>query len=869
MLDGPSAAPFILESKRAGYNPRVIAVARRIQRSSELIIRLLAIGLPLVVSAAYLRLGARTPAGSPMLPLDDAYIHLQYAWQAAHGQFMQYNPGDAPTSGATSLLYLLLLASGFLAGFSKDSLPWAVLGLGLVLYVASTLLLTDLARRAARALGIDENLSAVLALALFAGSGWMAWSFMSGMETGLLIAFVSLVLWAQVTRRLTLMVIAGALAALTRPEAALLPAALLLAEFVWAEPGRSRLTSALAGLAVALGAAAVPPAINYFFTGSFSASGMLAKSLFTLVPFQWSAVASGFGASMLDIWAGLFGGWSSDGHWHAFPLLQAAAVAGIVLLIRNPVGRRLATVGAAWLLLGTAATATLQTATWHHYRYQMPFYPALLILGSIGLASLAGPAARWLRGRPAAWLLILAPVWVWNLYAIQDFALEYSRDSQTAAQMQLPLALWLSAHTPVSARIAVHDIGIVRYFSERSTIDVVGLTTANMAQAYRNGPGSIYEALEQSQPDYYGIYPNLAPPYFGIASAADLFGPELFRVMLPNYSHVTSAGDTQVVTQPDWSRVALTQLPRQPSTLLKLAGLALVDSVNVADLAAEAAHHYHWWNQAEVAGFPTDARVMAYRQAPSITLGDGGRLLTGGESFVLTIKPATPLVLVSRLHQTADMILDVTVNQTDLGEWRLPAVPGQWLESSFTVDPQYLASATAQVVLTVKNAPPGTRYSPFYYWAYQGSAAQPANTAPQPAAAVFGAVARLVGFDAPQATLGPGQSLRLTLYWQAIQPDHANYKVFVHLMNPADDTAAGILAQIDEAPLAGTDPFWIWRSGETVSEPITLDIPPQAKAGNYLLLAGLYNADTGERLPISGAPDFGSARLRLAQVDIR
>jgi hypothetical protein len=89
------------------------------------------------------------------------------------------------------------------------------------------------------------------------------------------------------------------------------------------------------------------------------------------------------------------------------------------------------------------------------------------------------------------------------------------------------------------------------------------------------------------------------------------------------------------------------------------------------------------------------------------------------------------------------------------------------------------------------------------------------------------------------------------------------------LVNPLDDTAAGILAQTDEAPLAGTYPFWVWRPGETVREPITLQIPPDASPGTYSLVAGIYDADTGERLPISGAPDYGAGRLLLAQVVIR
>lgn len=128
---------------------------------------LLAAGLPLFLSALYFNAGARTPAGLPMLPLDDAYIHLQYVWQAAHGQFMQYNPGDTPTSGATSLLYMLLLAAGFSLGLGKDMMPALVVLAGTLLFVFSTVTLADLARRAARLLGVSEDLSALQYLRQF------------------------------------------------------------------------------------------------------------------------------------------------------------------------------------------------------------------------------------------------------------------------------------------------------------------------------------------------------------------------------------------------------------------------------------------------------------------------------------------------------------------------------------------------------------------------------------------------------------------------------------------------------------------------------------------------------------------------------
>src|SRR5215510_3257435 len=55
--------------------------------------------------------------GDYVMPLDDVYIHFQYARQLAAGQPYVYNPGLPPSSGATSFLYPYILAVGYLIGF--------------------------------------------------------------------------------------------------------------------------------------------------------------------------------------------------------------------------------------------------------------------------------------------------------------------------------------------------------------------------------------------------------------------------------------------------------------------------------------------------------------------------------------------------------------------------------------------------------------------------------------------------------------------------------------------------------------------------------------------------------------------------------
>ena len=77
------------------------------------LVPLVVAGLALVSGMVMLSYGAATADGVPALALDDAYIHLQYGWQAGHGHFLQYNTGDPPSTGPTSLLYMLLLAGGF------------------------------------------------------------------------------------------------------------------------------------------------------------------------------------------------------------------------------------------------------------------------------------------------------------------------------------------------------------------------------------------------------------------------------------------------------------------------------------------------------------------------------------------------------------------------------------------------------------------------------------------------------------------------------------------------------------------------------------------------------------------------------------
>ncbi|WP_437590961.1 hypothetical protein [Sorangium sp. So ce1000] len=116
-------------------------------------------------------------AGRPALPLDDAFIHMQYARRLAEGGFFSFVAGDGYSSGATSLLWPLLLAPFHALGLHDVSLVYAVWALGFVFHAA---LAVETARLTRPLAGPAAAAGAGAMCAGFAAFAWFAWS---GMET--------------------------------------------------------------------------------------------------------------------------------------------------------------------------------------------------------------------------------------------------------------------------------------------------------------------------------------------------------------------------------------------------------------------------------------------------------------------------------------------------------------------------------------------------------------------------------------------------------------------------------------------------------------------------------------------------------------
>ena len=111
-----------------------------------------------------------------------------------------------------------------------------------------------------------------------------------------------------------------------------------------------------------------------------------------------------------------------------------------------------------------------------------------------------------------------------------------------------------------------------------------------------------------------------------------------------------------------------------------------------------------------------------------------------------------------------------------------------------------------------------------------------------------------------------GQTLVLTLFWQAVDRLPARYTVFTHLT----DATGKLWAQKDNEPADGFYPTDNWASGQIVRDSYPLAIPADAPPGEYALQAGMYLPSTGQRLAVAGeaAAPQGDA-LFVAKVVVR
>ena len=143
-----------------------------------------------------------------------------------------------------------------------------------------------------------------------------------------------------------------------------------------------------------------------------------------------------------------------------------------------------------------------------------------------------------------------------------------------------------------------------------------------------------------------------------------------------------------------------------------------------------------------------------------------------------------------------------------------------------------------------------------YYASYPGSYVTlyvlgSASPPLQPADEQFAGGPRLTGYAFTPAVARPGDTLLVSLQWQATAAMPIDYTVFTQLW----DASGQVAAQLDSQPASGTRPTSGWQPGEMVLDRKAILLPADLPPGSYTLQVGLYDLATLQRLTLSASGD--------------
>ncbi len=709
-------------------------------------------------------------------PLDDVFIHFDYARATAEGHPFEWVVGNGYSSGNTSVSYPFVLALGYLVGFRRERLMlWAAVVAATSVFaalLAARRLFTGLAVAAgppSRDAAWDRAAAYALPPFLFA-VGALDWTLWSGMEVAFLLATWGAGVLAYLAlveapssdtrgaRRFAWWLgAAGALMVLTRPEAISTLGAFGVAA-LWARR-TTRTTTARPRDGLALASRIFGPAgavvaglalVNRLLTGEWSANGAIVK-LAVYNPFmspqaKWDDYVFNF---RYEIFRNL------EYHFTDAPLFGCILPALGLAAVAVPSTRRVGLVLWAQIVGWGLLVAFNGQVRWQNERYTMPAVAWLVVVAAVGATALARRA-----GRPQVALAGLMGVLV--VQAVVAALAPGVRPSPLGTWglslvgggvVVATLWLWPVRVLSVVAAVALfhaHQTSKMRdqkWFFGRACRNIRDQHVVTGRWLYEVRPrrilvgdaGALIYAAGRPGLDIIGLGGYHALPFAragvqGLTATIELMEhlepedlPDMLAIypswwgLLPTWfgrgvvARVPAVGNVICGGYEDVVYLADWHLLRTgDATRTVPAGLTVRDTVDVADLVSERAHSYTF--AAPTSGF-TDLKVLPDPVEPERDVMDGGRELRPGATESMRLHGLTPgrdAALILRTAPVEAATVHVRVNGELLPELPLTHHDG-WVEPILLV-PGRIVGSTLEVEITNDGA---GDFVDYHVWAAQ------------------------------------------------------------------------------------------------------------------------------------------------------
>lgn len=505
------------------------AAAKKPEFRDNIVIALLAIVVMGIALGSYLRVQPYIA-----LPFDDSYIHHVFSQNLFQTGYLTFN-GKTPTSGATSPLYVFVLA--VVRAFVTDPVL-ASFAIGIVCHLLTVLLTALLLHRLGCARWV--RLGTVV---LMASNGFLIVDALNGLETSLfhLLSMTCIALWlkgANGKAAIPFGLALGALAA-TRPEGIFFAVTLVIAH------GWRRMR-----------------AEKRLWPEPFEAARLLVPLALVLLAFRWQDLWVGNTASAKLV---LFGELSDpfdekmrtmarslSGFWLPHLGWLLCAVAGMIVrskekTVKVPASGRVGVLPLAWCG-AMAAIYTLylfvapSSLTHLDYRYQHVFLPPVLFFCGLAVDGFLRSefSTRRMWTRVAVGLLCMLSL----VHGHRSSRELYRFFTQVSRNALLPTANWVAANTPPGTRVAAHDIGALGYISKRPVLDLSGLVNLDVRPHVASE--TVHDYLREARPGYVVVLPEWA------YDCLTLDPTEEPGVYIEVYRSQMAYGEPYVVYRCDW-----------------------------------------------------------------------------------------------------------------------------------------------------------------------------------------------------------------------------------------------------------------------------------------------------------------------------
>ncbi len=512
--------------------------------------------------------------GTLGFPLDDAWIHAQFARNLAVGHGFSYNPG-VPVSGSTAPLWTLLTAAGYVVTgasvLTGKLLGVVFLGLSVGFVYALVRHITDDAREALFAAIVTGTLPRLV------------WASLSGMEVTLAVTLTLAGVMAHILynrpgdRRQHLAAVLFGLATLTRPECAVFFVAAVIDRFLastlirWREVAtRDWLLPVVLHILVFL--AVVAPFV--VFSRRFGI-GLLPNTAYAKA-LLWgrgliAAVTRGDTTELIRSFSvrpyDYLLSFLRESLNNNPVLFMLSSIGFLRLVFSEPFashGRCRSFIIPLTVLLFPVAVGILVpfgNAGYQEGRYAAPLAPLMLIVGTFGVYGAGRYGARLLSrakfmGRPANIVIERSLVWLFMLLALTAQVRGawyrgsvYGREVRNIQEMQVTLGRWIDANLPRDSLVAVNDVGAIAYFSDVRLLDTIGLISPDVLKwhrGFRDPNRAVFRFLESKRPDHAVLFPAWYPE---MIKRKAIFEP-IHRVVLDD--NVICGGDEMIVYRLHW-----------------------------------------------------------------------------------------------------------------------------------------------------------------------------------------------------------------------------------------------------------------------------------------------------------------------------